>query len=116
MTLTVAEDGWKAVRRAVFARDGGCVATNRQFSTDWVAVDDPCRDGFGNELRYGDWDHLEFDHVREKLGGARLDDEAHGIGVCPWHHRLSTYWRSDTSYHRAAAREWLRKHYPEVWT
>lgn len=110
--LTAKEDGWPSVRLAVFVRDGGCVAgQTRIFGTG--ASDEQCRTEFGDPIAYTDWDVLEFDHVTRN--GVRYDDEAHGIAACPWHHRLSQRWRTDSKTHRHAEREWLAMHYPEVW-
>jgi hypothetical protein len=110
--LNVAEHGWPAVRSAVFGRDGGCVAGQpRIFGRD--AADDGCRSQWGQRIDWDDWDQLEWDHVTQE--NVRHDDEAHGVAVCPWHHRLSQAWRSDSRRHRAALRRWLAKHWPEVW-
>lgn len=108
-------DGWPAVRLAVFRRDRGCIAVNQQvFGAD--TAPDLCANKFGTRIDPADWDLLEFDHVKEGLGGPKApDDEAHGVAVCPWHHRLSSVWRSDSALHRLAERAWLARHYPAVW-
>lgn len=110
--MTVAADGWTAVRLATFRRDLGCVATQwRIFGKD--IAPDLCKDAFGNPISWDQYPLLEFDHVsRDRV---RYDDEGHGVMVCPWHHRLSQRWRSDSKTHRSALRAWLAKHYPEVW-
>lgn len=114
MIVAVETHGWTVVRSAVFGRDGGCVATQpRIFGSD--VAPDRCRGRFGQDVEWDDWDQLEFDHVRPHSGGARPDDEAHGVAVCPWHHRLSQVWRSDSRRHREALRSWLASHYPDAW-
>lgn len=65
-------------------------------------------------MPWNDIFRLEWDHVRHGLAGPRFDDEAHGVMVCPWHHRGSG-WRIDTKEHRAALRVYLTSKYPEVW-
>jgi hypothetical protein len=111
---TVQGDGWPAVRAAVFERDGGCLATSFQvFGSD--VASDLCRNRYGDTVRYDDLKWMEWDHVREGVAEARINDEAHGVTVCAWHHRGSG-WRIDTKAHRAKVRGWLAKHYPEVWT
>lgn len=111
--LTVARDGWDAVRQAVFRRDVGCIAhQSRIFGQDTAT--DACADTWGNVIDGLGFEVLEFDHVTQH--GVRYDDEAHGVSVCPRHHRLSRVWRSDSRVHRALERGWLHKHYPEVWS
>lgn len=95
--ITAEKDGWTWLRETVFRRDGGCVGPS-------LGAPDGCTGP------------LEFDHVREKIGGERLDDEAHGITVCAWHHRHSRQWRSDSKVNRSTIREYLRGVYPEVWS
>lgn len=114
--ITAVRDGWTELRRVTFRRDGGCLAVRVDVFGSDIAPD-MCQDGFGNPILWYDLSKMEFDHVKEQLGTAKKapDDEAHGITVCPWHHRLSQQWRSDSARHRIAERDWLRKHYPEVW-
>ncbi len=105
MIATVAADGWAAVRLAVFARDEGCVAQSwLVFGKDKTT--EPCRDQYGTEIPYDTFDLLEFDHVT--LNGKRIDSEAFGVAACPWHHRLSQQWRTDSKTHRQAERAWIR--------
>jgi hypothetical protein len=113
--LTVATDGWPAVRAAIFERDGGCVATQfRVFGKD--IAPDQCRDGYGDPCEYDDFAIMEAEHVKEQIGGFRAsDDEAHLVTACPWHHRLSQRFRVDSKAHRVATRAWLAQHYPGVW-
>jgi hypothetical protein len=114
--MTVRDDGWIAVRTAVFTRDVGCVAGQfRIFGK--AAADDGCRSRWGSRIEWDDWSELEFDHVKRdaKAGDKAPDDEAHGVAVCPHHHRLSQVWRSDSKVHRMMLRDWLAKHYPEAW-
>jgi hypothetical protein len=94
---------WPALKEAVNRRERGCIARRRDiFGADIAS--DRCDGGT-----------LEFDHIREDIGGQRYDDEAHGIAVCGWHHRLSAKWRSDSKEHRAVERAYLAKLYPTVW-
>jgi hypothetical protein len=93
--------GWAALRIAVFRRDMRCVATQERVFGKDVATD----------LCSGP---VEFDHIRHGLAGRRIDDEAHGITVCAWHHRGSG-WRVDAKDRRAAARRYLANLYPDVW-
>lgn len=112
MILSAAVDGWGRLRSAVFRRDRGCVAVQARWFGDDVAKD-LCRDAGGFLMRWDDIFKMEWDHVTDR-SGIRRDDEAHGITVCPWHHRGSG-WRSDTSEHRAREREVLAEMYPEAW-
>lgn len=115
--LTVRNDGWVQVRSAVFKRDVGCVATQWRIFGNNIAPD-MCRSRWGTPIEWDDWSELEFDHVKENLEASNKapDDEAHGVAVCPWHHRLSQVWRSDSKFHRERLRDWLAKAYPEVWS
>lgn len=100
--ISAKEHGWVALRLRTFRRDGGCIANSEAV--------------FGKEIAPDRCDgDLEFDHVRHGLAGRRIDDEAHGVTVCAWHHRLSQEWRSDTKVHRAAQRRYLANLYPDVW-
>lgn len=114
--MTAEADGWESVRRATFRRDIGCIAGQPRIFGVNIAPD-MCKDAFGNPMRWDEWRLLEWDHVKEDLraGVKAPNDEAHGVAVCPWHHRLSQRWRSDSKAHRAAIRDWLARHYPEVW-
>ena len=116
MIRSAEADGWDAVRKAAFRRDGGCVAVNPAIFDHDVAPD-LCADQWGGFIHWSDYGRLEFDHVKEQsvLGKKPPDDEAHGVMACPWHHRLSQRWRTDSAVHREKLRDWLRKHYPEVW-
>lgn len=109
--ITAQKHGWDALRRAVVARDRYCISKRVDVFFDMTAHDQ-CRDGFG-------WPtlDLEFDHVKQELAAAKkaTDDEAHGVAVCAWHHRLSKEWRSDSKEHRTVIRAYLRKLYPGVW-
>jgi hypothetical protein len=110
--ITRRKDGWPRLRQTVLARDGGCVATSGMwFRTD--AATDSCRDEHGLLIRWDNVFKMELDHVRDDRG-ARLDDEAHLITVCPWHHRGSA-WRIDTKARRQRERDVLRALYPEHW-
>lgn len=113
---TEQKDGWPRLKLVVAARDGGCLATHRGVFGDDVAPD-MCRDARGYLMTSTDYFRLEFDHVKEQQAMALRapNDEAHGIAVCPWHHRLSREWRSDTAAHRAVIRDYLRRLYPREW-
>jgi hypothetical protein len=101
--INAKDHGWPALREHVFRRDGRCVATRADIFGDDVAPD-VC----------SDWS--EFDHIKEQIGGPKApDDEAHGVRMCSWHHRLSQEWRATSKPHRQAVRDYLRKLYPEVW-
>lgn len=63
-------------------------------------------------MRWNDLFQMEWDHVT--MNGVRYDDIAHGVTVCPWHHRGSR-WRIDTAPRRQRIREVLRGLYPEAW-
>lgn len=106
------QHGWATLRRVIFARDGGCVAGQwRVFGKD--IADEPCKDQFGDEIPYDTFALLEADHVTKD--GVRIDAEPYLITACPWHHRLSQRWRTDSKAHRQAEREWLAKQYPAEW-
>lgn len=107
----VETDGWTVVRSAVFTRDGGCVAVQRELFRGDVATD-PCRDRFGNVIDWDDWEYLTLDHVREAPGGRRWHDSAHLITACPGHHNGASSW---VTAHREQIRDLLRRLYPEVW-
>lgn len=94
---------WPGLRRTLLLRDGPCIS-NR--------VDVFGFDGLAQDLCQGP---SEFDHVTQVHGhlDGRRDDEAHGVMVCAWHHRLAVEWRSDSSEHRAAERAYLTRMYPE---
>ena len=111
---TVAEDGWPAVRMAVFQRDGGCIANRADIFGKDVAQDH-CRNNYARPLI--DAMECEFDHVKEQqaMGIKAPDDEAHGVAACAWHHRLSQAWRSDSAAHRGLIRRYLARLYPAVW-
>ena len=111
--VTRAKDGWAKLRILTFQRDGGCVAVNPTIFGGDVAPDQ-CRDRNGWLIPWNDLFKMEWDHVREEAGGARVDDIAHGITVCPWHHR-GDGWRSDSKAHRMMERLYLRSLYPEQW-
>lgn len=113
MELITAKDGWPKLRLLTFTRDGGCVAARPDVMGPLVATDQ-CRDRNGWLIPWNDLFRMEWDHVREQSGGARLDDIAHGITVCPWHHR-GDGWRSDSAIHREAIRAYLRRLYPDHW-
>lgn len=110
-------DGWRAVRLEVFARDGGCVATQPRVFGKAVATD-LCRDGYGDPIEYDAFDLLELEHVKQELGLSlrAADDVAHLVTACPWHHRLSNVFRIDSKVNRVKTRAWLARHYPEVWS
>lgn len=74
---------------------------------------DQCRGLMGYLIAWDDLFKMEWDHVTDD-GGIRRDDEAHGVTVCPWHHRGSG-WRIDTKPHRAKLRDMLRTLYPAEW-
>lgn len=112
--INAQQHGWDWLRETVFRRDGGCVAVQRQIMGEEVATDS-CREGAG--LHYPiieRWrlERMEWDHVTQD--GVRYSDEAHGITVCPWHHRGSGQ-RIDTKARRERVREYLRGVYPTVW-
>lgn len=113
MILTVAKDGWAAVRQRIFVRDRGCVAVQQDIFGEDVAHDQ-CRDAAGYLMAWDDRFRLEADHVTQVHShlDPRRDDEAHLITVCPWHHRLSPRWRIDTAERRMAVRAFLVKRYP----
>lgn len=114
--ITAEKDGWPKLRLTVFTRDGGCVAVQpRIFGKD--AATDFCRNVYGYVIPWDDIFQMEWDHVKEQLGMQlrASNDEAHGITVCPHHHRTSNGWRIDSAEHRQTIRGWLAKHYPEVW-
>lgn len=110
--ITAEKDGWAALRWAVFKRDGGCVA-QLSFWFPGDTATDQCRGTNGWLIRWNDLFHMEWDHVRDRRG-RRLDDEAHGITVCPWHHRGSG-WRIDTAARRQRVRQVLAGLYPAAW-
>lgn len=112
--MTVEQDGWPAVRHAVFWRDGGCIAHRADIFGADVAPDH-CRNSYAQPLRNGR--ECEWDHVKERsaMGMKAPDDEAHGVTVCAWHHRLSQKWRSDSAAHRGQIRAYLTRLYPEIW-
>jgi hypothetical protein len=110
--VSAARDGWTKLRWTVFRRDGGCAAVQPRYFRDDVATDQ-CRGKHGWLIRWDDVFQMEWDHVRDDRG-RRVDDEAHGITVCPWHHRGSS-WRIDTKERRARIRDVLRALYPEAW-
>lgn len=101
---------WERV--AVFQRDGGCIAVQPIWFGRDVAPG-VCRDSFGNIIGWHDLDKMEWDHVTDDAG-IRRDDRAHGVTVCPGHHRGSG-WRIDTKEHRRMIRDRLRILYPEEW-
>lgn len=122
--LTATAAGWPAVRQAVFARDGGCIAVQRDIAGDAVAPD-PCRDKWGRVVPSNEWSAMTLDHVKEQppvgtlqvkkregRGFKAPDDEAHLVTVCWGHHVGAQSWATS---HRAVEREWLTFHYPEVW-
>jgi len=111
--ITAAIDGWTKLRWTVFQRDGGCVAVQPRIFGDDIARDE-CRNAAGWLIRWNDIFQMEWDHVTDR-GGIRRDDEAHGVTVCPWHHRGSG-WRIDTKERRAKLREVLSDLYPAVWS
>jgi len=111
--ITAAIDGWTKLRWTVFQRDGGCVAVQPRIFGDDIARDE-CRNTAGWLIRWNDIFQMEWDHVTDR-GGIRRDDEAHGVTVCPWHHRGSG-WRIDTKERRAKLREVLSDLYPAVWS
>lgn len=112
VVVTAVADGWTRLRWVVFQRDGGCVAVRPSiFGED--AAKDQCRGAHGWLIRWNDLFQMEWDHVTDD-GGIRRDDEAHGVTVCPWHHRGS-HWRIDTKIRRAVLRDHLRRLYPEAW-
>lgn len=114
MNLVTAKDGWPRLRLHVFARDRGCVAVQPAIFGSDIATDQ-CRDAQGFLMAWNDFFKLEFEHVKEAIGGLRAsDDEAHGVAACPWHHRLGR-WRVDTKERRAVTRAYLASLYPEVW-
>lgn len=112
--VTVAAVGWPALRLHVFNRDRGCVAAQRSIVGD-AAASDLCRDGQGMLMPWNDPWKLEFMHVKQygALGVKALDDEAHGVAGCPWHHRGSGWGTRRSSLE--AMRAHLRKLYPAVW-
>lgn len=113
---TAKRHGWLVLRAVVFRRDGGCVAVQRHIMGDDVATDS-CRAGEREAAKViNRWDlqYMEWDHIREQPGGRRYDDEAHGVTVCPWHHRGSGQ-RVDTSERRFKIRGYLARMYPDVW-
>lgn len=117
MRLISAEvDGWMALKERVAERDKVCLATRSDVFGKDIATD-LCRNGMGWVIREDNWRDMEFEHVKEELGMSlkAKDDEAHGVLCCGWHHRLSTQWRIDTAAHREKVREYLARHYPEVW-
>jgi hypothetical protein len=110
--ITVKEHGWAVVRQIVFERDGGCVAAqSRYFGEDTAG--DLCRDQYGDIIPSHALALMEADHVTKN--GVRIDAVEFLITVCPWHHRLSQVWRSDSKDHRQAERRWLARRYPEDW-
>lgn len=108
--------GWAKLRTVTFRRDLGCVAVQPRIFGEGIARDQ-CRDGMRNLIRWDDLFRLEWDHVKEQLAAGKRppNDEAHGVMVCAWHHRLSTQWRTDTTEHRQVLRRYLADHYPDVW-
>jgi hypothetical protein len=110
--LTAAADGWQRLRARVFGRDGWCIATRRDIFGADIATD-LCMDAGKKPITYAGLFAMEWDHVTDD-GGIRRDDEAHGVTVCPWHHRGAA-WRSDSSDHREAERVYLARLYPEAW-
>lgn len=108
-------DGWPRLKLHTARRDGGCIAQNPEaIGRDHVAPDQ-CRDVNGWLMSWTDVWKLEWDHVRHGYAGQRMDDEAHGVTVCPWHHRGSGPWRSDSKVNREAIRAYLARLYPEAW-
>lgn len=74
---------------------------------------DQCRNALGYLIAWNDLLPMEWDHVRDRQG-IRRDDEAHGVTVCPWHHRGHD-WRIDTKERRARLRDVLTALYPTEW-
>lgn len=112
LVITAAAGGWTKLRWTVFWRDQGCVAVQPKWFGKDIATDQ-CRNTAGWLIRWDDLFQLEWDHVTDSRG-IRRDDEAHGITVCPWHHR-GDRWRIDTKERRQRVREVLRGLYPEAW-
>lgn len=113
MELVTAErDGWPKLRLLTFSRDKGCVAANPAIMGSLVASDQ-CRDRNGWLIPWNDLFRMEWDHVKQD--GVRYNDIAHGVTVCPWHHRGSR-WRSDSKVNREAIRAYLLLLYPAVWS
>lgn len=111
--ITREKDGWPKLRILTFQRDGGCVAVNPAIFGADVATDQ-CRDRNDWLIPWNDLFKMEWNHVREQPGGTRYDDIAHGITVCPWHHRGSG-WRIDTRPHMERVRAHLSALYPDHW-
>lgn len=111
--VTAAKDGWTKLRWTVFRRDGGCVAVQPAIFGRDVAPDQ-CQNRAGWLIRWNDVFQLEWDHVTG-FDGIRRDDEAHGVAVCPWHHRGSR-WRIDTKERRDVLRRHLARLYPTEWS
>lgn len=112
MELVTAADGWAKLRLVTFTRDKGCVAVQPRVMGA-LAATDLCRDENGWLISWNDLFRMEWDHVKQNF--LRYDDEAHGITVCPWHHR-GDRWRIDTKAHRERVRAYLESLYPAVWT
>jgi hypothetical protein len=110
--VTVLKAGWARLRIHTFNRDGGCVAVQPSIFGADIATDQ-CRSATGTLIPWNAVFFMEWDHVTDRAG-IRRDDEAHGVTVCPWHHRGSG-WRIDTKERRAVLRDHLTRLYPEAW-
>ena len=111
--INAKDHGWPTLKAFVAERDWVCLAIRTDVFGQDIARDQ-CQDKDGNLIGADKVYLMEFDHIREQAGGARIDDEAHGINVCSWHHRGSG-WRSDSKEHRDGIRRYLARLYPKVW-
>ena len=89
------------------------MAVNPEIMGPEVAPDQ-CRDVNGWLMPWNDIWKLEWDHVRAGYAGKRINDEAHGVTACPWHHR-GDGWRVDSKAHRQILRDYLARLYPAQW-
>lgn len=96
--ITEAQDGWEALRAAVFSRDGGCMAPRL----------DPHAGPCGGRLT--------LDHVQHQMmfGRRAPHDEAHLVAECERHHIWAQSGVNWATSHRPLLREYLRGLYPEV--